>query len=100
MANGDASRFPTFQWVAGILVTIILIIAGSSLSETRSDVRANQKEISQACDRITKQEAQFSYIVEGLGELKRGQERLVEELRTHEKNSVTMKRWQDIPASR
>jgi hypothetical protein len=36
------NRTPTWQYVAGVLLTIVLIIAGSSLSETRDDIKALQ----------------------------------------------------------
>lgn len=96
MANGDSSKFPTFQWVAGILLTILLIVAGASLSETRSDVKDNMKDIAAVCDRATKLEAKFTYIVEGIAELKKGQKEAVDAaLRVKTWNSPELQKGRD-----
>jgi len=42
---------------------------------------------SQACDRLTKLETQYSYIYSGIDELKNGTKELASMLREHEKNS-------------
>ena len=41
MPNGDGGlNFPTWKWLAGILIGVLIIAAGYSLAETRNDVRA------------------------------------------------------------
>ncbi len=38
--TGESSRTPTWQWVAGLAISILLLISAAFLSETRSDIKA------------------------------------------------------------
>lgn len=36
----ENSRTPTWQWIAGLAISILLLISAAFLSETRSDIKA------------------------------------------------------------
>lgn len=100
MTNSEnGSRFPTFQWIAAILVTIVLIIAGASLSETRSDIRDVRKSTVEVCDRVTILETanklQFEEIRAWRNEVKLGMEKISEKIDRHEKSTQLVRKWND-----
>jgi len=98
--NENGSKFPTFQWIAGILISIILIIAGASLSETRSDIRDVRKSTVEVCDRVTILETanklQFEEIRAWRQEVKSGMREISDKLDKHERSSQLVKKWNDI----
>jgi hypothetical protein len=97
MTNSD-SKVPTWQWVAGIAITILMIVAGASLSETRNDVRAHQKDIAALYVVQAKSDEKFNNIIEGIAELKVGQKAVVQALDAHEKataSQLRVKSWND-----
>ena len=38
--ENNPSRTPTWQWIAGLAISILLFLAGVTLSETRNDVKS------------------------------------------------------------
>ena len=82
---------PTFQWIAGILITIVLLVAGASLSETRSDVRDLRKENIEVCNRVTAIETanklQFEEIKAWRQEVKTGMKEIADKLDKHERGA-------------
>ena len=99
-SNENGSKFATFQWIAAILVTIILIIAGASLSETRSDIRDVRKSTIDACDRITILETanklQFEEIRAWRQEVRTGMKEIADKIDRHERSTQLVKKWNDI----
>ena len=105
--NGNGSKYPTFQMLLGIAVSIIIIIAGASLTETRSDIRDGKKATAEVCDRVTVLETasrlQFEAIRQWRDETRDALNRIATTLDAHErstKSGVIMKKWQDYPAGR
>jgi len=37
--NGNGSRYPSWKWLTGILVGLLIVIGGYSLSDVRSEVK-------------------------------------------------------------
>jgi len=83
----------TYQVAFGILITIILIIAGSSLSETRGDINEVKKANAAACDRITILETanklQFDAIRQWKDEVKAGMIKIENKIDAHEQRAQT-----------
>lgn len=98
--NGNGSKYPTFQMLLAIAVSIILIIAGASLTETRSDIRDAKKATADVCDRVTRIEANYQFILDGIVKLEKGQEKLADVIDKHERSQAAVKKWQDYPESR
>jgi len=113
MAESGSGKTPTWQWVAGILLTIVLIIATASLSETRSDIRDTRKATSDVCDRVTVLETasrlQFEEMRQWRNEIKTWRDEIrmdmrsvAEQISKHERNTLSamrVKDWND-PANR
>ena len=69
MTPKDKNNTPTWQWVAGLAITILLLIAGASLSENRTDVK-NTIVKQQATElRVATLEANYDNIIKGLDKL-------------------------------
>jgi hypothetical protein len=107
MENGDSSKTPTWQWLTGVLLSVLLLIAGVSLTETRSDIRDAKKANAEVCDRVTVLETankiQFESIRQWRDEMKAGMKEIADKLDNHERNTkamATMKKWQDYPEKR
>lgn len=96
MANGDTKVQFSLWAVLGFLCVIAVILFGDLYGSQRSNQKANQD----VCDRVTKLESNYNFIISGIKEIKDGQKEVATALSAHEKNTTTMKRWQDIPASR
>lgn len=98
--NENGSRFPTFQWIAGILISIVLIIAGASLKETRGDIKDAQKDVAAVCDRVTILETanrlQFEEIRAWRKEVKEGIKEIYDKLDKHEKSTQLVRKWNDV----
>jgi biopolymer transport protein ExbB/TolQ len=81
----------TYQVAFGILITIILIIAGSSLNETRGDINEVKKANAAACDRITILETaskmQFEAIRQWKDEVKAGMIKIENKIDAHEQKA-------------
>jgi hypothetical protein len=101
----------TFQWIAGILISIILLIAGVMLTDTRGDIKDTRDIVNVNSGRLTALEVagqlQFAEIRQWRTEMKESLEKIAIVLDAHERNTreqkeatVKMKRWQDVPASR
>jgi hypothetical protein len=106
MANGDTKNTNvTFSlWaVLGFLCAIAFILFGDLYGSQRSNQKANQD----VCDRVTKLEANYNFIIDGIKEIKDGQKEVASALASHERSTLEkkeaetkVKRWQDVPASR
>jgi predicted nuclease with TOPRIM domain len=69
----------------------------NSLSESRAERIANDERLS---IRLTRLEANYEFIISGISDLRKGQEKIAESLNEHEKSTRMLKRWQDYPANR
>jgi hypothetical protein len=91
----EKSTSITYQAAFGILITIILLIAGSSLSETRGDIKEVKKANSDVCDRVTVLETankiQFEAIRQWRDEVKIGMARIETKLETHEQRAQAVR---------
>jgi len=85
----------TYQVAFGILVTIILIIAGASLSETRGDIKDVKKANAEVCDRITVLETanriQFEAIRQWREEVKIGMVKIENKIDAHEQRTQALR---------
>lgn len=43
MANGDGKFGPTWKWIVGILITILLLVSAASLGSMKSDISRLQE---------------------------------------------------------
>lgn len=82
-------KFPTFQWIAGILITIVLLISSAGLSENRNDVKDLRKENVEICNRVTAIETanklQFEEIKAWRQDVKLGIKEISDKLDKHER---------------
>ncbi len=88
-------------WAVLAFLTLLGGICIGYLFNAQMISRDERKAMDQALDiRVSRIEVNYGFIVEGIGELKQGQLKVIDELAKHEKNHAIMRRWQDVPASR
>jgi hypothetical protein len=96
MDNEKNDKFPTFQWIAGILITIVLLISSAGLSENRNNVKdlrkenvEIRKENVEICNRVTAIETanklQFEEIKAWRQDVKLGIKEISDKLDKHER---------------
>jgi peptidoglycan hydrolase CwlO-like protein len=91
MTPKDKNNTPTWQWVTCLAITILLLIAGASLSENRTDVK-NTIVKQQATElRVATLEANYDNIIKGLDKLTATVEKNNDKLDTY-RNEVKNKK--------
>ena len=92
----EEGKSPTWQWLAGILVGILLLIAGATLNETRGDIRDVKKANADVCDRVTILETankmQFEAIRAWREDVKTGMREIAERIDKHERTTTAMRK--------
>jgi hypothetical protein len=96
MANGENGKSPTWQWMAGITVSVIILFAGAMMAETRSEIKESRSIITINSARLTAlergNELQFQAIKEWREEMKAGVEKLTSTLDSHERSTASLMR--------
>lgn len=87
--NGDTKvRFSLWSVLAFLVILAAACIGYlfNSQAAARDETRtANQ----QVCDRVTRLETNFSYVVQGIGEMKQTNREIIEALRQHEQRTLS-----------
>jgi hypothetical protein len=105
--TGENGKSITWQWLAGIAVSLVILFVGAMIAETRSEIKESRSVITINSARLTAlergNELQFQAIREWRDEMKAGIEKFEIALDKHERTTANigrMKQWQDYPANR
>lgn len=69
------------------VLAFLTLLGGISIGYLFSAQAENLKANQAICDRMTRLEANYQFIIDGIGKLDRGQERMAETLNQHERNT-------------
>ena len=90
----ENGKSPTWQWLAGITISLIILISGAMIAETRSDIKDSRAVITINSARLTAlekgNELQFQSIKEWRDELKVSIEKISTTLDKHERTTANM----------
>lgn len=94
MADDENTKYPTWKWIVAIAVLMIgfLVAQGvnsinAKISDQASTSKAQDLAIQAVCDRVTKLEANYTFIASGIGELKTQNKAIADALSAHEKTT-------------
>ena len=72
--NGDYGKYPTWKWISGGAIGIIILLTGffmgGNINDSKADARELRVKLESTCDRVTKLETNYEHIIQSLAENK------------------------------
>jgi len=94
MAKDEDGKYPSWKWIVLIAIMIIGFLATQGVNSISAKINDQENAIKSlavanqaVCDRVTKLEANLTYIAQGIGRLEEQNKAMVTALKDHEKYS-------------